>query len=367
MHTYSRLRLSRLILLKLGLFPLLLTAQPPGNGGDRRLPVVVSPVVMEKNFGDRVEALGTTSANESVEITASVSDFITVLHFDDGDTVAKGDPLVELNREEEQAALASARALLDERTSAFQRAEELVKQNALSTATLQEREALLRQTQGQIEGLEAQLRDRKIQAPFAGVLGLRQVSPGALVSPGQVITTLDDLSRIKVDFDAPSLFLASLRPGLAIEGRTDAYPDRVFTGEIRTVGSRVDPVTRTVSVRAVLPNPDQMLRPGLLMSIELTKNQRESLLIPEGAVVQRGDTSSVFVIEETAEGPVARQREIVLGTRIPGRVEVVSGLNQGDQVVVHGLMQVRPDQPVKVLGVKEGDEPLESFLTSATE
>jgi membrane fusion protein (multidrug efflux system) len=342
-------------------------AQPPGGGSGRVLPVVVSPVVLEPNFGDKVEALGTTRANESVEITSSVSDFITVLHFEDGDEVSKGDPLVELNREEEEADLASAKALMDERKSAFTRAEELVKQDALSTATLQEREALLRQTEGQIKALEAQLRDRIINAPFSGVLGLRRVSPGALVAPGEIITTLDDLSRIKVDFDAPSLFLASLRPGLKIEGRSDAYPGKIFNGEISTIGSRVDPVTRTVSVRAVLPNENQLLRPGLLMSINLTKNPRASLLMPEGAVVQRGEKSFVFVIEEGDDGSVARQREIKLGARIPGKVEVLEGLDEGALVVVHGLMQVRSGQAVKVLGVRKGNEPLSSFYPDGQE
>lgn len=342
-------------------------AQPPGGGSGRVLPVVVSPVVLESNFGDRVEALGTTRANESVAIAASVSDFVTVLHFEDGDEVTKGDLLVELNREEKEADLVSARALRDERKSAFTRAEELVKQDALSTATLQEREALLRQTEGQIQGLEAQLRDRMIRAPFSGVLGFRRVSPGALIAPGEEITTLDDLSRVKVDFDAPSLFLASLRPGLKIEGRTDAYPDKVFTGEISTLSSRVDPVTRTVSVRAVLPNENQLLRAGLLMSINLTKNPRESLLIPEGAVVQRGEKSFVFVVEEGKEVSVARQQEVKLGSRIPGRVEVTEGLEEGMLLVVHGLMQVRPGQAVKVLGVREGDEPLSSFYPDGQE
>lgn len=344
-----------------------LGAQPPGGAAGKPLPVVVSPVVLEENFGDVVEALGTTRANESVEITSSVSDFISALHFEDGDLVTQGDLLVELNREEEEADLASAKALMDERKSAYNRAEELVKQNALSTATLQEREALLRQTEGQIQGLEAQLRDRMIRAPFSGVLGLRRVSPGALVAPGEVITTLDDLSRIKVDFDAPSLFLAALRPGLKIEGRSDAYPGKVFTGEISTLGSRVDPVTRTVSVRAVLPNENQLLRPGLLISIHLTKNPRASLLIPEGAVVQRGAKSFVFVIAEGSDGSVARQQEITLGSRIPGKVEVTEGLAEGDLVVVHGLMQIRPGQAVKVLGVRKGEEPLSSFYPDAQE
>lgn len=343
-------------------------AQPGGKGGPAKpLDVVVSPVVAREGFGETLEALGTTLANESVEITSNITEFVRAIHFDDGDTVKKGDLLVELESAEEAAALKSAKALLEERRAAFSRAQELVQQQALSTATLEEREALLRQIEGQMEGLEAQLQDRVIRAPFDGVLGVRQISPGALVTAGQVITTLDDLSRIKVDFDAPSIFLSALRPGLPIAGKIDAYPDELFSGTVRTLSSRVDPVTRTIGVRALLPNEALRLRPGLLMSIQLTKKRRTSLLIPEGAVVQRGDKSFVFEIVETDGETRAIEQEVKLGTRIPGEVEVMSGLKEGTLVVVHGLMQVRSHQPVRVLGVKTGDEPLTSFLKPASE
>jgi membrane fusion protein (multidrug efflux system) len=343
-------------------------AQPGGRGGpEKPLDVVVAPVVSREGFGETLEALGTTLANESVEITSNITEFVRAIHFDDGDTVEKGQLLVELEKAEEEAALKSAKALLEERQAAFTRAQELVQQQALSTATLEEREALLRQIEGQIEGLEAQLQDRVIRAPFDGVLGLRRISPGALVTAGQLITTLDDLSHIKVDFDAPSLFLSALRPGLSIEGQVDAYPDEAFSGEIRTLTSRVDPVTRTIGVRALLPNEENRLRPGLLMSIRLTKNSRTSLLIPEGAIVQRADKSFVYEIEEVDGGSRSKEREVKLGTRIPGEVEVISGLDEGAQVVVHGLMQIRPNQQVRVLGVQTENEPLASFLDSKGE
>ncbi|MDF3129998.1 efflux RND transporter periplasmic adaptor subunit [Kiritimatiellaeota bacterium B1221] len=343
-------------------------AQTGGKSAtEKPLDVVVSPVVSREGFGETLEALGTTLANESVEITSNITEFVRAIHFDDGDTVKKGDLLIELDNAEESSALKSAKALMKERRAAFDRAKELVQQQALSTATLEEREALLLQIEGQIEGLEAQLQDRIIRAPFDGVLGLRQISPGALVTAGEIITTLDDLSEIKVDFEAPSLFLGALRPGLTIEGRVDAFPDELFSGQVRTLSTRIDPVTRTVRVRAVLPNKDLRLRPGLLMSIELTKNPRTSLMIPEGAVVQRANKSFVFEVVETDGQTRAVEREVKLGTRIPGEVELLSGLEAGAQVVVHGLMQVRSNQAVNVLGVKKGDETLASFLKPAAE
>jgi membrane fusion protein (multidrug efflux system) len=344
-------------------FAIPLSGQPAG--GSDPLPVVVAPVVEEAQFGDTLEALGTTRAYESVLITANVTEFVREIRFEDGQEVKAGDVLVVLEKDEEEAALKSARALLEERKAAYNRALELEQQQAMSTATLQEREALLQQIEGEIEGIEARVRDRVIRAPFDGTLGLREISPGALVRPGDTVTTIDDLSRIKVDFDAPSVFLSALRPGLDVEGRVDAFAGRVFTGTVATINSRVDPVTRTVTVRAILPNEDRQLRPGLLMSIRLTKNPRTALLVPEGAVIQRGKQSFVFAIDQSGPQPLVEERRVQLATRVPGQVEVLSGLEADDLVIVHGLMQARPGQPVRILGIQTGDEPLESFLKEA--
>lgn len=325
--------------------------------------MVVAPVVEMVGFSDTLEALGTTRANESVELTTNVTEFVREIRFDDGDFVKKDDILVILEKDEEEAELKSARALLDERQAAYTRARELREQQALSTATLEEREAALRQIEGEIEGIQARLRDRMIRAPFDGVLGLREISPGTLVRPGDLITTIDDLSRIKVDFDAPSIFLQALRPGLVIAGRVDAYGGEIFTGTVGTIASRVDPVTRTVAVRAILPNENQRLRPGLLMAIALEKNPRTSLLIPEGAIIQRARESFVFAVETANGQSTAVERKVELGTRVPGKVEVLAGLTANDQVIVHGLMQVRSGQTIRITGVQNGDEPLAALLS----
>lgn len=335
-----------------------------GGGPSKPLPVVVAPVEAVADFGETLEALGTTLANEAVTLTANATELVESIHFEDGQTVQRGDVLVLLERKEEEAALKAARATLDERKRAFERAKELVEQQAVSTATVEERRALLQEAEGRVEEIEARIRDRIVRAPFDGILGLRQISPGTLLRPGDVITTIDDLSQIKVDFDAPSLYLASLHPGQQVQGQVAAFGDEIFTGSVATIRSRVDPITRTVTVRAILPNPELRLRPGLLMSMRLNKNARESRLIPEGAVIQRGERSFVFAVDEAAEGepPSARNREVKLGTRIPGKVEVRDGLEAGERVIVHGLMQVRDGQTLKILGESTGDEPLVSFL-----
>jgi len=345
--------------------PLLAPAQP-GGGPKGPLPVVVAPVERAADFGDTLEALATTLANESVTLTANATELVESIHFEDGQLAQRGDLLVLLEKQEEEAALKAAQATLNERKRAFERALELVEQKAVATATLEERRALLQEAEGRTEEIQARIRDRIVRAPFDGVLGLRQISSGTLLRPGDVITTIDDLSQIKVDFDVPALFLAALHPGIQVEGRVAAYGDTVFTGTVSTVRSRVDPLTRTVTVRAILPNPDQHLRPGLLMSIRLKKHARESLLIPEGAVIQRGERSFVFAVDAGSGNtpPTARSREVKLGARIPGKVEVRDGLAAGERVIIHGLMQVRDGQALKILGESTGKQTLASFLNN---
>ncbi len=348
-------------LVSFGLVSMPAHGQRPGGGPPGPLPVIVAPAVVDADFGDTMEALGTTKANEAVAITANVTEFVREVRFNDGDRVRKGDVLVVLEKDEEEAALKAARASLDERAGSLGRARELVQQQAISTATVAEREALLRQLEGSIEGIDAQIRDRIIRAPFDGVLGLRQISVGALVRPGDVITTLDDLSVIKVDFDAPSVFLSALQPGLAIRGTVDAFKGEVFTGHVATITTRVDPVTRTVAVRALLPNDDGRMVPGLLMAIAVMKNPRPGLVVPESAILQRGNQHFVYVVSESEGGPIATEKLVRPGARRPGFIEIREGLHEGDLVVVHGLMQVRSGQSVEIRGVQTGDEPLASF------
>ncbi|MBZ0221372.1 MAG: efflux RND transporter periplasmic adaptor subunit [Candidatus Methylomirabilis sp.] len=336
-------------------------AASAGKGAPSALPVIVAPV-QKLEFADMVEALGTTRANETVTITAVVAGPVTEIKFEDGERVAKGDVLLMIEKSEEEANLKAARALLEERTASYKRAQGLEKQQALSTATLKERQALLRQIEGEIEAIQSRINDRVIKAPFDGVLGLRNVSPGALVRPGDVITTLDDLSRIKVDFDVPSVFLRDIRPGLRVEGRVEAFGDKAFKGEVSMVGTQVDPVTRTVRVRAILPNPDGVLRPGLLMSIVLFKNPRQALLVPEKALVQRESKFFVFAAGSKDGKPVAVQKPVSIGSRVPGKVEITSGLKEGERVIVHGLMQVRNGQEITVRAVDEGGQSLDELL-----
>ena len=307
-----------------------------GQGKSAQGPVpVVTASVAPTEFLDSVTSLGTAQANESVDISAKVSERITAIHFTEGAKVKAGTLLVELSGDEQLAALAEARVNLAEAQRKYQRLKDTPK--ATARTSIEESESLVRAAEAQVAVAEARVADRRISAPFSGVLGLRQVSVGDLVSPGALITTLDDLSIIKLYFSVPETFLAGIKPGQTVEARSDAYPDTPFTGKVSVVSPRIDPVTRAVAVRAELPNPDGKLKPGLLMTVTLIKNRTASLAVPESALVPLKDKQYVFVVDA---GKVKRV-EIDIGRRIPGKVEVLSGLSEGQIVVSEGTLRLR--------------------------
>jgi len=198
--------------------------------------------------------------------------------------------------------------------------------------------------------IESRLADRLIKAPFDGVLGLRDISPGALVVPGDLITTLDDDQVMKLDFAVPSLFLPDLRIGLGIQARARIY-ERTFAGTIRGIDSRVDPVTRSIQVRALISNPDRALKPGVLMQVALLRNPRDALVVPEAALLHRGHEHFVMRL---GDGDLVGRRTVEIGARRPGEVEILTGLSAGDRVVVDGTNKVRAGQKVQIRAVDDG-------------
>lgn len=321
---------------------------PAGAGAPPPAAVQVSTAVVELSpFTDTTLSVGNLRATESVEISASVTEKIVSLEFEDGQTVKEGEVIARLESDEETALMDIAKAELAEEQREIGRLEGLVRTSAVAEVTLEERRTQAVRAEGAINRIEAMVKDRLITAPFDGVLGLRRISAGALVSPGTIITTLDKIDTMKLDFTVPEVFLGTLTTGTALTASTMAYPDDDFTGSIETIDTRVDPVTRSLAVRAILPNPDGKLKPGMLMTVELQRNERSSLRIPERALVPLGERQAVYLV--TPEG-TATLVEVTLGTRIPGYVEVVSGLSVGDTIVVDGVLSLREGAAVKVTG-----------------
>jgi len=321
-------------------------APPGGFGGFAQAPplVRVAPVGRQPLY-DTVEAIGTARANESLTVTAKVTDTVSSVDFDDGDFVAAGAVLVQLTNREEEALLAEARANLDDAESQLARIENLAGQGLVSEADLDVAQSRADASQARLDTVLARLSDRLIRAPFAGVLGFRQVSPGTLLQPNTPITTLDDVSIIKLDFTVPETFLSAVTPGARVLAQAASYPDREFEGVVRTVGSRVDPVTRAVQVRAHIPNDDGALRPGMLLTVRVVTAERLALAVPENSVYQIQDRAYVYVVDGEQ---IAHERQIVTGDRRVGIVEVTAGLEAGELIVTEGIVKLRDGARVRL-------------------
>jgi membrane fusion protein (multidrug efflux system) len=328
-------------------------------------PVVVAEV-KTLPFEDRIEALGTLRANESVTLTASVTETLTALHFDDGDRVEQGAVLAEMTSAEEHALLEEAKALVAEAERQYRRVKSLEAQGTAAKSLLDERRREWQTARARLIAIESRLSDRLVKAPFAGVVGLRNISIGALVEPGDLITTLDDDRVMKLDLGVPSLYLGALTPGMPIVATTRAYGEKVFEGTVKSIDSRVDPVTRSVQVRTLLPNPERLLKPGMLMQVTLRKAIRQTLVIPEAALMPYGRDQFVLVAVPEEGGHGAEKRKIQIGSRRPGEVEVLEGLQAGEWVITHGSIQVRPGQAIKISAMDDGSKPLPEILKAKT-
>lgn len=315
----------------------------------------------KKKWFDTIEALGTLSATETVALTASVVDTITHIHFEDGQRVDKGDVLAEMTSQEESALVQEMTARVAEAETQLGRLKALPNKGAVSESLFDQREREFEAAKAQLEAMKSRLQDRLIIAPFAGVLGLRRISVGALVEPGTEIVTLTDDSAMKLDFNVPSVFLNSLKAGLPIVATTEAFPDRDFEGRVSGIDSRVDPVTRSVTVRAIIPNADRLLRPGLLMSVKLRHRFREAVSIPESALIPKGTLNEVIIINE--ESKKATVTDVEVGARRVGEVELTKGLNAGQLVVTHGTQKVSTDQIVTIKAHEKRDGTIREILS----
>lgn len=309
------------------------TPQPATRGP---VSVVVATATVEP-MGIEIEAVGTAEANQSVQITSKASNVVTALRFDEGAQVRQGDVLAEMDDAQAKAELAEAEAALVDSRGQYNRSRDLAKRQAVSMADLDRVEATLKADEARVAAARAKLADTVVRAAFPGRTGFRQVSVGSFVSPGTPITTLDDTSVIKLDFTVPETYLYVLKRGLPVTATSTGLPDRQFTGTVTTLESRIDPVTRSIKVRAEIPNPDGTLLPGMFMTVKLHGDVVPTLLVPEEAIVPEQGRAYVFVVHDH----VVERREVHTGKRRPGQVEIVDGLREHETVVIEGSQNVR--------------------------
>lgn len=320
-------------------------AGSPGDrpGGAGSASIVLTSGIEKRPFGATIEAVGTAMANESVEITSKTSNTITAIRFTEGQRVQAGAILVEFDRAQAAAAVAEAEANLAESRNQYARGRDLSVTQALSKAQLDQLETSVKTGEARLAAARARLADTVIRAPFSGRTGFRRVSVGGLVNPGSVITTLDDSSLIKLEFTLPQTFLKDLAVNLAVEASAEGLGEQIFTGKISTIGSRIDPVSRSITVRAEIPNANGELKPGLFMKVRVRAATVPTLMIPEEALVPEQGRSFVFIVD----GERAKRIEVTTGGREPGSVAILSGLNGDETLIVEGMQRIRDGAAVR--------------------
>jgi len=323
----------------------------------RPTPTVKAEAVTTMRFADRVEAVGTANANEQVTLSAPVTERLVRLNFDDGSYVTRGQTVAVLAQGQESAQLAEAQAVAREAGQQLRRVSELKRRGFATNSNLDTQVAASAAARAQAAEARASIGDRVIAAPFSGWVSLRSISPGAIVAAGTEIATISDVSLIKLDFPVPETMLPALRPGLPILATSAAWPDQPFRGTIANINPVIDPNTRSVVVRALLPNPDRKLRPGMLLTVGIETAPRAGLSVPELSVIGEGDRRFVFVLEA---GGSAKRTEVRTGARSGGRIEIVEGLSAGQRVVTEGVIKVTDGMKVKVAGAQNARRPAAS-------
>lgn len=309
------------------------------------MPVKVG-TVRTGTISEEISAVGSLLANESVMIRPERDGRIATIHFTEGQLVRKGAKLVSLDTAEIEAQLAAVTSEMSLNRSRLKRAEELHEKKFISAQALDDAREALNQSVARHAEVQARFEKSTVIAPFEGVAGLRQVSPGAYAKAGQDVARLEGIGTLKLDFRVPENYLGKIRLRQEVQVRVDAYGTETYRGEIYAIEPSVDDQTRTVLLRAHVPNPGVRLKPGMFARVVLVLETRENaLIVPEQALVPLGKDRFVFRL---ADGKAAMAK-VELGLRRPGEVEIRDGLKAGETIIVDGQLRLHDGSPVTVL------------------
>ena len=308
-----------------------------GPPGGMQLPVEAVTIEPQPLSGG-LQTVGSLRADESVVVRPEVGGRISRIHFEEGGRVEAGQPLFTLDASVAQAALTEAQANLDNSRRANARTAELAGSQLIARSDYDQTRAAFAVDQARVASARAALSKMTLRAPFSGRIGLREVSVGDFVSVGQDLAPLVRMDPIKVDFSVPEGALSQIATGQSIAVTVDAFPGETFGGKVVAIAPVIDPDSRSVQLRAEIPNPDGRLRPGQFAKLVLdTRNAAQSgLLVPEQALMQEGETRFVYTVVDGK----AHKAVVTTGIRVPGKVQVVEGLKAGDVVITAG--QAKP-------------------------
>ena len=327
-----------------------------GIRGSANPPQTVSTTVAQKSvWQPTVQAMGSLIASKQAALSAEVSGIVTAIRFDSGQHVKAGQPLVELNRAPQTAQLAQleAQAALAEVNLARDRAQ--LKVQAISQAAVDNDAAALKSAQAQVAAQKALIAQKTIVAPFSGQLGIRQVNLGQYLAPGTPVVTLQQLDPMEIDFTVPQNEIDLIRAGMKAQVETSALPGKSFEATVIAIEPQLDAATRNLKVRARVPNPANVLLPGVFATVRVTEGQpREYITLPNAAVAYNPYGATVFVVKQAgaAQGGKAglkvEQRFVTTGLTRGDQVAILSGLNVGETVVTAGQLKLHNGAPVQI-------------------
>ncbi|MNF67136.1 Multidrug resistance protein MdtA precursor [compost metagenome] len=329
---------------------------------------------VERPWQSRLPAIGTLKAFQGIDLTVEVAGTARDVLFQSGEKVRLGQPLIQMDSEVEQASLATAQAELGLARVEYQRGRNLIARQAISRSEFDRLSAELQKADASVAQLQATLAKKRILAPFAGTIGIRQVDVGDYLASGTTIATLQDLSTLFVDFFLPEQNVPQLAIGQDVRVQVAAYPDQVFEGRISAINPKVEATTRNLLVRASLANPDEKLLPGMFANLQvLLVGETPQVLVPETAITYTLYGNSVYVIEEQAaegdaDGPASaadgqavlrvERRFVETGERREGQVVILKGLQAGERVVSAG--QLKLDNGARVAIVADALDAVET-------
>ena len=314
---------------------------------EKSLPQVKVQKVEKINFIEELNLIGSINANESVKITAVVSEKIKSIKFEEGSFIKKNDILLELENNEEKAILKQVDAELEESTTNYIRAKKLLSEGNASQSMIDKKLMEKKKLEGKFQEIQAKLNDLIIKAPFNGIIGTKNYSNGSFINPGDVITSLYDISKVKVEIYIPEIYVSKIYKKQFFLATLPSINNTSFKGEVYAINPSIDKETRTFKVIGIIQeNNNYSLKPGMMANIELKLRSREIFIVPEGAIIPEDEKSFLYILEENN---VLKKRQVVTGKRNDGSIEIVKGINQSDMIVFEGTNKIRNGSEVTVI------------------